>query len=148
MPLVQVTAPKGKLDQKNRDDLMSRLSIAVIKAEGADANDPAAKALVWAYYQECPEGACYVGGESLQGAPLCIEFATPQGALNEKTRKALVEEVGVIVDDIVGPSEDGLNHWALLREIDEGGWGAGGQIVGLAAIQKAMNINAGSTSQK
>jgi len=143
MPFVQVTAPKGTLNKKSRDELMSRLSVAVIKAEGAEGKDPAALSLVWAYYNEIEHRASYVGGQSIENAPIVVEFATPQDALTDETRNALVAETGVIFDDVFPLHENKPNHWALLREIDEGGWGGGGQIYGLAAIQNAMNITVG-----
>jgi len=142
MPLVQVTASKGQLDSKSRDQLMSRLSTAVIRAEGADVNDPAARSLVWATFAEGDQSAVYVGGEISQNPPVVIELITPEGALTDTTRQSLVEEVREIVDDIIGPYKNSLNHWALLREISEGGWGGAGKLFPLAAIQDAMNINA------
>lgn len=142
MPLIQVTAPQGALNKVNQDALMSRLSDAVLKAEGANTGDPAAQALVWAYYHERPHGACYVGGKNPEKAPLCIAVTTPEGALDDGARKALVAEIGAIVDNIVGPFEGRLNHWAMLHELNEGGWAGAGEIFGLAAIQAAMNIQA------
>jgi hypothetical protein len=142
MPLIQVTASQGTLNKNDQDILMSRLSNAVLKSEGAPINDPGAQSLVWAYYHESPTGAVYVGGENLEQSPIRIDVTTPEGALNDQTRKSLVEEIGVIVDDIVGPFEGRLNHWAMLHELNEGGWAGGGQIFRLADIQGAMNIKA------
>ena len=80
MPLVQVTAPIGALNKNDQDTLMSQLSNAVLKAEGAPIDYPGAQALVWAYYNELPEGACYVGGQNLEKAPLRLAVTTPEGA--------------------------------------------------------------------
>jgi phenylpyruvate tautomerase PptA (4-oxalocrotonate tautomerase family) len=142
MPLIQVTASQGTLNKNDQDTLMSRLSNAVLKSEGAPINDPGAQSLVWAYYNEEPNGAIYVGGENLEQPPIRINITTPEGALNDQTRKSLAEEIGAIVDDIVGPFEGRLNHWAMLHELNEGGWAGGGQIFPLAGIQEAMNIKA------
>jgi hypothetical protein len=81
-----------------------------------------------------------VGSENLQDPPLRIAVTTPQGALTEATRGSLVAEIGKIVDDIVGPYEGRLNHWAMLYEVAEGSWGGGGQIFPLAGIQNVMDI--------
>ena len=115
MPLIQVTAPQGALNKKHQDALMSQLSNAVLNAERAPITHAGAQSLVWAYYNELPQGAIYVGGESLDKAPLRIDVTTPEGALNGATRKQLVEDIGAIVDDIVGPYEDRLNQWTMLR---------------------------------
>jgi phenylpyruvate tautomerase PptA (4-oxalocrotonate tautomerase family) len=142
MPLIQVTAPQDALDKSQQDRLMSRISNAVLTAEGAPLADPGAQSLVWAYYQEQPAGRIYVGGENLEQPPFRIAITTAQGALTETTRGALVKVLGDIVDDIVGPYEGRLNHWAMLYEVDEGSWAGGGQVFPLAVIQAAMNIKA------
>lgn len=140
MPLIQVTAPQQALNKNDQDSLMTRISTAVLKAERAPIDDAGALALTWAYYTEQPGGTFYVGREVPLKAPLRIAVTTPEGALNEGTRKELVEEIGAIVDDVVGPAEDGLNHWTMLYELDEGSWAGNGQIFGLADIKTAMNI--------
>jgi phenylpyruvate tautomerase PptA (4-oxalocrotonate tautomerase family) len=141
MPLIQVTAPQGVLNNTEQDALMSRLSDAVLRSETSSPDDPAAQSLVWAYYLEQATGSIYVGGATSESSPLTISVTTPAGALNDERRKILVEEIGSIVDDLVGPFDGKPNHWALLYELDEGSWGAGGQIAHPADIQSAMNIN-------
>jgi phenylpyruvate tautomerase PptA (4-oxalocrotonate tautomerase family) len=142
MPLVQVNAPRGTLNKIDQQRLMSGLSNAVLKAEGASIDDPAAQSLVWAYYAEQEKSSIYVGGKNLDELPFRIAITTPQGALNTATRQVLVEDVDNLVDDLVGTFEGRLNHWAMLYEIDEGSWAGGGQVFPLAGIQSAMNIKA------
>ncbi len=142
MPLIQVTAPQGALAKNQQNSLVSRVSNAVLKAEGAPLEHEGAQSLVWAYYQEQPRGTSYVGGEAIEQPPFRIDITTPKGALNTATREALVAEVGAIVDDLVGSFDGRLNHWTMLYEVDEGSWGGGGQIFPLAGIQAAMNIKA------
>lgn len=121
---------------------MANVSNAVLKAERAPLDSAGAQSLVWAYFMEQPEGSIYVGGENLDHPPLRIAITTPKGALNTATRKELVEELGTIVDDIVGVYEGRLNHWTMLTELDEGSWAGSGQVFLLADIQAAMNIKA------
>ena len=142
MPLIQVSAPQDTLNKSEQDTLMSRLSNAVLKAEKAPIDDAGAQALVWAYYDEKPKTSVYVGGENIKEPPFRVDVTTPSGALVEATRVSLVEEIGRIIDDIVGPYEGRLNHWAMLYEVDEGSWAGGGQVFPLAGIQAAMNIKA------
>ncbi|MGC1497744.1 MAG: hypothetical protein WA790_18210 [Sulfitobacter sp.] len=142
MPLIQVDAPKGDLDKSQQDALMSQLSNAVLKAEGAPLESAGAQSLVWAYYNEKPLGTSYVGGAPIEKLPFRIAVTTPQGALNDKTRASLVAEIGRIVDDIVGPYADRLNHWAMLYEVTEGSWAGAGQIFSLSDIQSVMDIKA------
>lgn len=140
MPLIQVNAPEGVLNKANQDSMMSQLSDAVLRSETASPDDSAAQSLVWAYYQEQPAESIYVGGSSAGSPPLTIAVTTPEGALDEERRATLVAEIGAIVDNLLGRIDGKLNHWAMLYELDEGSWGAGGQIARLADIQSAMNI--------
>lgn len=140
MPLIHVTAAQGILGKTDQETLIKRLSDAVLKAERAPIGDAGAQALVWAHYHEQPVGTSYVGGVPVKEPPLRIAITTPEGALTSTTRQELVAAVGEIVDDIVGPFEERLNHWAMLYEVDEGSWAGGGQIFPLAGIQAAMNV--------
>jgi len=140
MPLIQVTAEKNTLTKTQQDDLMDRVSIAVLKAERAPVDFEGARALTWAYFTEAAEGSVYIGGENIDNPPVRIAVTTPEGALNAGTRSELVAEIGEIVDDVVGPFEGRLNHWAMLYEVAEGSWAGGGQIFPLAGIKAAMNI--------
>ena len=89
MPLIQVDAPQGDLDKPQQDALMSQLSSAVLRAEGAPLESAGAQSLVWAHFNEKPEGTFYVGGVPLEKPPFRIAVTTPQGALNDETRKSL-----------------------------------------------------------
>ncbi len=140
MPLIQVTAPEGTLQKNDQDTLISQLSNALLKAEGAPIDDAGAQSLVWAYYHEAPKTSVYVGGQNIEQPPFRIAVTTPQGALTESTRVSLVSDIGEIIDALVGPYENRLNHWAMLYEIDEGSWAGGGQVFPLAGIKAAMNI--------
>ena len=141
MPFIHVTAPEGALTQDAQAAFISSLSNAVLRSEGADPEDPAAQALVWAYYVEQPRSAVYVGGKNPEHAPLRIAVTTPEGALDDRGRGTLAKEIGDLVDDFVGVFEGKLNHWVMLNELDEGSWGGAGQIFKLADIQGAMNIH-------
>lgn len=140
MPHIQVTAPENTLAKHQQDTLMSKLSNAVLTAEGAPIDDTGAQSLVWAYYDERPVTSIYIGGANLSEPPFHIAVTTPQGALNPASRESLVAEIGRIVDELVGPFQDRLNHWAMLYEVSERSWAGGGQVFPLAEIQAAMNI--------
>ena len=141
MPHIQITAPESHLTQSQKDVLVSELSNAVLISEGAPIEDAGAQSLVWAYYDERPKAGVYVGGKNLQEPPFRVAVTTPQGALDQNSRDALIAHIGQIIDKHVGVFADGrLNHWAMLYEVSEGSWGGGGQVFPLAGIQAAMNI--------
>ena len=142
MPLIQVTAPQASLDKSGRNELMNRLSDAVLRAERAPVEDAGAQGLVWAYFHEMPDGDMYVGGVNVEQPPIRIAVTTPEGALNDVSRKHLFEDIGRIVDDVVGTFEGRLNHWVMLYEVADGSWGGAGQVFHLPDIQAAMSIQA------
>jgi phenylpyruvate tautomerase PptA (4-oxalocrotonate tautomerase family) len=139
---MEVDAPQGHLDKTKQDALMSQLSNAVLKAVGAPPESAGAQSLVWALFNEKPEGTFYFGGVSLEKPPFRVAVTTPQGALNDETKTSLVAEIGRIMDEAVGPYSDRLNHWATLYEVTDGGWAGAGQIFRLGEIQSAMDIKA------
>jgi phenylpyruvate tautomerase PptA (4-oxalocrotonate tautomerase family) len=140
MPLIQISAAKDSLNKSDQNRLVTELSNAVLRAEGASIADPAAQALVWTYYHEHEKAAIYIGGENIDEPPLRIAINTPEGALSESARKTLVKEIGSLVDELLGSFEGRLNHWAMLYEVNEGSWAGAGQVFPLAGIQAAMNI--------
>jgi len=142
MPLIQVTAQKGALSKSKQDALIKRLSDAVLKAEGAPLDSDSAQSLVWAQFTELPAGATYVGGKVSDEPPVLIFVTTPEGALNTTTREALAADIGTIVDDVVGPYEGRLNHWAHFNHVNDGCWAGMGQVLRLPFIQAAMHISA------
>ena len=142
MPLIHVTAQQGALNIDLQHTLMSRLSDAVLTSEGADIKDEGALSLVWATYSVQAPDTSYVAGKPHNKAPLIISVTTPQGALNASSRKSLVKNIGVIIDELIGKYDGRLNHWVMLSEIDEGSWAGAGQIFNLTGIQQAMNIKA------
>lgn len=142
MPLVRVTTAEGTFNKQEQNLLMSRLSKAVLKAEGADPNDPAALALVWTFHTEQSEGGTYVGGVAIEQPPVVVEITTPQGALSPENGQHLVAEIGSIVDSLLGTYDNRFNHWVLMKEVDEGKWGGAGQIFSLSTIQSVMNVKA------
>ncbi len=142
MPLIQVTAQKDTLTKEKRDALMKRLSDAVLTAENAPLDSDSAQSLVWAQFTELPAGATYIGGDVSEEPPVLVFVTTPEGALNNTTRETLAAEIGTIIDDIVGPYEGRLNHWAHLNHVNDGCWAGMGQVLRLPFIQAAMNIQA------
>lgn len=69
-------------------------------------------------------------------------MTTPQGALNESTRRFLVAEIGKIFDEFIGPFKGRLNHLVMLYEVSEGSSAGAGKVFLLADIQAVINIKA------
>lgn len=128
MPMINLTAPAGALSPAACDTLVKRLTDCLLKWEGAPADSAAAQAIAWVYVSETPDGCFYVGGVNPSEPRFRIEVTTPEGALDDDSRAGLVKDIAGILEAVVGAPAAGLNHWVLMREIKDGGWGAAGRI--------------------
>ena len=128
MPMIDVTLPKGAITAPVRDDLVKRLTDCLLKWEGAPVDSASAQAIAWGFVHEVEHGCLYVGGANTSPPRFRLEVTTPEGALNDERRVGLVKDISEILDAVVGAPAAGFNHWVLLREIGDGGWGAGGRI--------------------
>ncbi|MEM8923086.1 MAG: hypothetical protein AAGD35_06260 [Actinomycetota bacterium] len=142
MPFIQVAAQEGLLSKEERQDLMKRLSDAIIRAEGADPSEPSAQAMAWGHYHDLPKGDLFVYGEVVDAPPVHVSFTTPEGLLTDATRDALTAEVNTAVDDILGAYEGRMNHWVILHEVPSGQWGGMGQVFPTDAIKAVMKVPA------
>jgi phenylpyruvate tautomerase PptA (4-oxalocrotonate tautomerase family) len=81
-----------------------------------------------------------------------IEISVPDGALSEKRKAGLVEETTKLVLEATGwDPEASWRVWTLIRDVPEGNWGAGGQVVHFEQLReaaKAEREQEGSGSQK
>jgi len=136
--MIEVTAPENALDKPTRDRLMKRLTDTLLKWEGAPIDSAAAQAIAWTYYHEIPDGFFYVGGANPSEPRFKLKITTPEGALNDESRAGVVGEIGGILDEVVGPAAAGINHWVLLREIKDGGWGSAGRVFRHEDIKAAV----------
>jgi phenylpyruvate tautomerase PptA (4-oxalocrotonate tautomerase family) len=67
-----------------------------------------------------------------------LEVTTPEGALSDRRRVELVENATRAIREALGiAEEDALRVWVTCREIAEGSWGAGGQVVRFQALREA-----------
>ncbi|MEM9603017.1 MAG: tautomerase family protein [Pseudomonadota bacterium] len=140
MPFVSVTAEAGQLSDDAKQTLISRLSDAVIRAEGASPADAGPQAMTWGHIHELPRGNLFVYGEVKSQTPLHIAFTTPEGLLTEASRAQLCAEVNDAVNDILGEIEGGMNHWVIITEVPSGKWGAMGQVFQTEAIKGILNV--------
>ena len=94
MPMIDLTLPAGALQGSALTTLVEDLTTTVLHWEGV-ADNPATRAVAWAFVHELPSGAVNVGGRPAE-LPIYRVFLTmPQGLpgitgpLNEQRRNAL-----------------------------------------------------------
>ena len=150
MPIFEVTYPEGALTADARAKLMDGLTTALLKAERAPDTD-FFRSVTWSYVHELPAGSVHAAGRPVTEPTFKIDVTTPQGALSDRRRQELVAEATSIVREAAGISEDdALRVWVLMHEVDEGSWGAGGQVIqfeqlrAIAASQREQAVPAAS----
>ena len=130
MPMIDVTYPAETLTAEQREALANELTTALLRAERAPDTE-FFRSITWAFVHELPAGAILTAGRPVQAPVVRVEATTPEGALSERRRAEFVEAATKAVCDAFGiPQEETLTRvWVTCREIAEGSWGAGGQII-------------------
>src|SRR5689334_6468051 len=88
------------------------------------------RSISWAQMHELPAGAAHTADGVAEQVQFVVDVTVPAGALSERRREGLVGDFTEIVRTAAGlPAEEAYRIWVLVREVPEGFWGAGGQIV-------------------
>ena len=149
MPIMDLTYPQGALDQEAKSQLADGLTTALLSAERAPNTD-FFRDITWLYVHELPTEDVLANGKPVAKPTFRLDVTTPQGALSERRRAEMVEQATQLIRDAAGiPEDEGIRVWVLCREIDEGSWGAGGQVIQFEALRnaaKAEREQAGSAA--
>ena len=137
MPIMDVTYPEGALTADQRTELADELTTVLLRAERAPDTD-FFRSVTWVFVHELPEGAILSAGRPVEQPIFRVDVTTPQGALSDRRRQELVAEATRVVREVAAvPEEDAMRIWVLCREIDEGSWGAGGQVIQFEQLRAA-----------
>ena len=129
MPIMDVTYPQGALTEDQRTELANELTTVLLRAERAPDTD-FFREVTWVFMHELPEGAVLTAGRPVEQPIFRVQCTTPEGALSDRRREELVAEATRVVREIAGiAEEDAMRIFVLCSEIDEGSWGAGGQVI-------------------
>ncbi|WP_055551487.1 tautomerase family protein [Streptomyces sp. NBRC 110028] len=132
MPMIRLTAPTGALTEEGRADIQRDLATLLLRWEGVP-DTALFRAQAWSYLIELPEGAQTTAEDD---APrFLVDITVPRGALSERRKAGLVEDVtkGVLKAAGLSPDE-ALRVWVLIHEQPDGTWGAGGSVIRYADL--------------
>jgi phenylpyruvate tautomerase PptA (4-oxalocrotonate tautomerase family) len=137
MPLLDLTLPAGTLDADARAALVDQLTTALLRAERAPDTE-FFRSITWAHVHELPASDVLSAGRPVDRPIVRLEVTTPEGALSDRRRAELVAAAHQVISEAVGlGEEDALRVWVICREVPEGSWGAGGQIVQFNQLREA-----------
>jgi phenylpyruvate tautomerase PptA (4-oxalocrotonate tautomerase family) len=150
MPKLELTIPAESLSEEDREALARDLGAALLRWEGAPDTD-FFRSITWAHVHALPADAMQTP-DGVADPHAVIEISVPDGALSERRKAGLVEETTKLVLEATGwdPAAS-WRVWTLIRDVPEGNWGAGGQIVHFQQLReaaKAEREQEGSGSEK
>src|SRR3954454_4448072 len=140
MPMIDLTIESRALDAEARKALARELLTALLRWEGAPNNERS-MSLAWTFVNVVETIEV---GSSPSGLPhYRVGVRTPEGALNDEKRTALVKEATEIVLRAEGSEftpENAFRVWVILDEVAEGSWGAEGRIWRFADIINFVGV--------
>jgi len=137
VPKIDLTLTEGAIPQDKLAELPGQMAATLLKWEGAPDTD-FFRAVSWTHVRELPADAVHTADGVAEHPHFVAEVSVPEGALSDRRRAGLVEEVTKLIADAAGlEDEQALLVWVLVREIDEGSWGAGGQIIRFEQLREA-----------
>jgi phenylpyruvate tautomerase PptA (4-oxalocrotonate tautomerase family) len=150
MPKLELTIPAESLSGEAQEELARELGAALLRWEGAPDTE-FFRSITWAHVHALPAGSMQTP-DGVADPHAVIEISVPEGALSEKRKAGLVEETTKIVLEATGwDPEASWRVWTLIRDVPEGNWGAGGQIVRFQQLREAAQAEReqeGSGSKK
>jgi phenylpyruvate tautomerase PptA (4-oxalocrotonate tautomerase family) len=136
MPKLDLTIPADVLSDKSRQELPREMGAALLRWEGAP-DTAFFRSITWAHLRELPTEAIQTP-DGVAEPHAVVDVTVPDGALSERRKAGLVEEVTKLVLEATGWGDDaGMRVWVLVHEIPEGSWGAAGQIVRFEQLREA-----------
>jgi phenylpyruvate tautomerase PptA (4-oxalocrotonate tautomerase family) len=137
MPMIDITYPEGAITAQQREALANELTTALLHAERAPDTE-FFRSITWAIVHEQPAGTMLAAGRPVDAPVVRVEATTPQGALSDRRRAEFVEAATKAIGSAFGiPESETLTRvWVVHREIAEGSWGAGGQIIQFAQLRE------------
>jgi phenylpyruvate tautomerase PptA (4-oxalocrotonate tautomerase family) len=137
MPMIDLTYPADSISADQRQTLADELTTALLRAERAPDTE-FFRSITWVFVHELPAGNVLSAGRPVEAPVVRVEVTTPEGALSDRRRAELVEAATKVVREAFGIAENDTMQrvWVTCREIAEGSWGAGGQIVQFAKLRE------------
>ena len=137
MPKIDLTVPEGALSDEAKAKLPGRMAAALLRWEGAPDTE-FFRSISWTHVHELPAGAIHDADGPTDSPRALIEVTTPAGALSERRRTGLVEEVTELIMEATGWEEEAkLRVWVIGHEVPDGLWGAAGQVVRFEQLRRA-----------
>src|SRR5258708_19102126 len=91
MPMLDAFIPEGALSAEAEKQLLSNLTDILLRHEGADPSNPAARSIAWVFLHR--PASVFVAGEPAEEPRYRIIASVPEGQFDDERRQAIVEAV-------------------------------------------------------
>lgn len=136
MPRLDLTITADVLSEQRKPELMRELGAALLHWEGAPDTE-FFRSITWAHLHELPADAIQTP-DGVAEPHAILDVTVPAGALSERRKAGIVEEVTKLVLNAAGwGTEAGVRVWVLIHEVPDGNWSAAGQVVRFEQLREA-----------
>jgi phenylpyruvate tautomerase PptA (4-oxalocrotonate tautomerase family) len=134
MPMLDACIPEGALSADAERSLLADLTDILLRNEGADPADPAARSIAWVFLHR--PVSLYVAGAPAAEPRYRIVASVPEGQFDDERRRSMVKEVtdAVLAAEGGAYAPDPMRVWVFANEVPDGTWGGAGRINTLADI--------------
>ena len=133
MPMIDACIPKDALTPVAEQRLLDELTEILLAIEGFEPSSPLARDATWIFVQR-PD--VFVAGARPARPSYRFIVSVPEGQFEEASRELVVSEVTAAVARAEGVRVDEVSKrvWVFPLEIQDGSWGARGEIQRLPDI--------------
>ncbi len=150
MPKLDLTIPAEALSDDDQQQLARELGATLLRWEGAPDTE-FFRSITWAHVHALPAESIQTP-DGVAEPHAVVEITVPSGALSDRRKAGLVEDVTKVVLEKTDWGEGaGVRVWTLIQEVPDGNWGAAGQIVRFEQLRdaaKAEREQEGSGKEK
>jgi phenylpyruvate tautomerase PptA (4-oxalocrotonate tautomerase family) len=143
MPMLDAYIPYGALTPKAAHSLLATCTDLLLKHEGVDPANPAARALAWVFVHR---HEMYVAGAPAKAPYYRFVCWVPEGQYDDERRAAVTGAMTEALVEAEGgrwPSPEG-RVWVFTFEVPDGTWGGlGGRVLTLPDIAEHVIGDAG-----
>jgi phenylpyruvate tautomerase PptA (4-oxalocrotonate tautomerase family) len=148
MPKIDLTIPEGALSPEAKQTLPGAMAAALLRWEGAPDTE-FFRTISWTHVHELPADSVHTADGPTDLPQAVAEVTTPEGALSDRRRAGLVEELTKQILEATGwGDEAAMRVWVLCREIDEGSWASAGHIIHFEDLRKAAKAERDKSEDK
>ena len=136
MPKIDLTFSAGALSDEARRELPRELAAAMLRWEGAPDTE-FFRSITWTHVHALPAESIQTP-DGVAEPHAVVDITVPSGALSERRKAGLVEDITNVVLEATGWGADaGVRVWTLIHEVPDGNWGAAGQVVRFEQLREA-----------